>query len=128
MLFEPLFARASSQPQAVAVVDDRGEYTYSQIAGMAKGFGAIFASQTHRPRLGLMLPAGVGYVASFYGALLAGKAVVPINFLLSDREIAHCIADSGIDTIVSVPPLAGRLKDSGLNVIDLTQLPPAPCG
>ncbi len=128
MLFEPLFAHASSRPAAVAAIDDRGEHTYAAVAGMAKGLASLFASRSNRPRIGLMLPAGAGYVASFYGALLAGKAVVPINFLLSDREIAHCIADSGIDAVVSVPPLAGRLKESGLNVIDLTQLPPAPAG
>jgi long-chain acyl-CoA synthetase len=48
--------------------------------------------------------------------------VVPINFLLSDREIAHVIADSGIDTVITAPPLAARLKDLKLNVIDLSEL------
>src|SRR5207237_3620253 len=40
----------------------------------------------------------------------------------------HCIADSGIDTIVTIPQLAGRLKESRLKIVDLTQLPQTPAG
>ena len=90
------------------------------------GLGMYLRAQTNQPRVGLLLPAGAGFVASFYGTLLAGKGVVPINFLLGDREVAHCIADSGIDTIVTIPLLAGRLKDTPLKIVDLTQLPQTP--
>ncbi len=60
-----------------------------------------------------MLPAGAGFVASFYGTLLAGKSVVPINFLLGEKEIAHVIADSGIDTIITIPQLSGKIQRAG---------------
>jgi long-chain acyl-CoA synthetase len=126
MLFEPLFANAASQPQELAVIDDHGRYTYQQLAAMAAGLGMYLSFQTDRPHVGLLLPAGAGFVASFYGTLLAGKSVVPINFLLGDREIAHVIGDSGIDTIVTIPQLATRVKDTPLKVIDLTQLPQTP--
>src|SRR5262245_58777984 len=126
MLLEPLFANASRQPQDLAIIDDRGRYTYQQLAAMAAGLGMYLSAQTKKPRVGLLLPAGVGFVASFYGTLAAGKSVVPINFLLGDREVSHVIADSDIDTVVTIPLLAGRLKDSRLNIVDLTQLPPTP--
>ena len=126
MLFEPLFAHADRKPQEVAVTDDTGRYTYQQLAAMAAGLGMYLSAQTRQPRIGLLLPASAGFVASFYGTLLAGKAAVPINFLLSDREIGHIVTDSGIDTVVTHPLLAGRLKDAPLNVIDLTQLPRTP--
>src|SRR3954471_7244380 len=122
MLFEPLFTHAANQPTSLAIVDDRGRFSYAELAAMAGAMSRIIAAHTEQPRIGLLLPPGAGYVASFYGALLAGKAVVPINYLLSDREIAHCIADSGIDAVVSIPQLAGRLKELSLNVIDLTRL------
>jgi long-chain acyl-CoA synthetase len=128
MLFEPLFAHASQKPQETAIIDDHGRYTFQQLAAMSAGLGMYLAAQTQQPRVGLLLPSGAGFVASFYGTLLAGKGVVPINFLLGDKEIAHCIADSGIDTIVSIPLLAGRLKDSRLKIVDLTQLPQTPTG
>jgi long-chain acyl-CoA synthetase len=126
MLFEPLFAHADRQPQETAVIDDSGRYTYQQLAAMAAGLGMYLSAQTKQPRIGLLLPASAGFVASFYGTLLAGKTVVPINFLLGDKEIAHIIQDSDIDTVVTIPQLAGRLKDARLNVVDLTQLPRTP--
>jgi long-chain acyl-CoA synthetase len=126
MIFEPLFAHADRQPQETAVIDDSGRSTYQQVAAMAAGLGMYLSAQTRQPRVGLLLPASAGFVASFYGTLLAGKTVVPINFLLGDREIGHIIRDSGIDTVVSIPQLAGRLKDTPLNVVDLTQLPRTP--
>jgi long-chain acyl-CoA synthetase len=126
MLLEPLFTHATRQPQQLAIIDDRGRYTYQQLAAMAAGLGMYLSAQTRQPHVGLLLPAGAGFVSSFYGTLLAGKSIVPINYLLGDKEIAHVIADSGVDTVVTIPQLAGRLANARLNVIDLTQLPPTP--
>ncbi len=126
MLFEPLFAHARNNPQDVAVIDDRGQYTWQQLAAMAAGLGMYLSFQTNQPNVGLMLPSGAGFIASFYGTLLAGKSAVLINFLLGDKEVAHVIADSGIDTVVTVGPLAGKVKDQNLKIIDLLQLPQNP--
>ena len=123
MLFESLFANAQRDPDGIAVIDDRGQYTHRQLAAMASGLGAMLSAATARPRVGLFLPTGVGFAAGFYGTLLAGKSVVPINFLLGEKEIAHVIADSGVDTMLSAPPLADRLKGLPIKVIDLTALP-----
>ncbi len=126
MLFEPLFAHAGRQPNEIAIIDDHGRYTYQQLAAMAAGLGMYLSVQTTKPRIGLLLPAGAGFVASFFGTLLAGKSVVPINFLLGDREIQHIISDSDIDTVVTIPQLAPRLKGAPLKLVDLTQLPQTP--
>src|SRR6266550_3745638 len=111
MLFEPLFKHAAAKPHDIAIIDESGRYTYQQLAAMSAGLGMYLGMQTARPRVGLLLPAGAGFVASFYGTLLAGKSVVPINFLLGDKEVAHITKDSGIDTVVTVTPLAAKLKD-----------------
>ncbi len=123
MLFEPLFQHAASKDD-VAVIDDTGRYTFKQVAAMAAGLGQFLASQTANDKVGIFLPSGVGFLASFYGTLLARKAVVPINFLLGEQEIGHIIADSGIDTVVTAPPLLAKLGQTPLRVVDLTQLPP----
>ncbi|MBV8780813.1 MAG: AMP-binding protein, partial [Phycisphaerae bacterium] len=124
MLLEPLFAHAADQPDEIAVIDDLGSFSFAQMAAMASGLGSFLARQTDRPHVGLMLPASAGFVGSFYGTLIARKAVVPINFLLGDREIAHVIADSGIDTIVTIPQLAPKLAGRDVKIIDLTRMPP----
>ena len=126
MLLQPLFTHAREHPQDIAIIDDTGQYTFEQLAGMTAGLGMYIASQTSRPHVGLLLPPCAGYVASFYGTLLAGKSVVPINYLLGDREIAYVIKDSEISTVITIPPLAARLKDAAMKLIDLTQLPKTP--
>jgi long-chain acyl-CoA synthetase len=126
MLFQPLFTHAQRTPQDVAIVDERGQYTYQYVAAAAAGLGMYLGMQTARPHVGLLLPPSAGFAASFYGTLLSGKAVVPINYLLGDREIAHVIKDSGIDTVVTIPQLAPRVQNADLKVVDLTQLPQTP--
>src|SRR6185503_10592802 len=101
-------------------------YTWQQLAAAAAGLGMYLSVQTDRPRVGLLLPASMGFAASFYGTLLAGKTVVPINFLLGDREVGHIVADSGIDTVVTIPQLALRLGATPLKIVDLAQLPKTP--
>src|SRR5438128_322640 len=117
MLFESLFQHADRKPHELAISDDTGQYTWQQFAAFAAGLGMYLSIQTDKPRVGLLLPSSMGFAASFYGTLLAGKGVVPINFLLGEREVAHIIADSGIDTIVSVPPLTNKLKDMPLKIV-----------
>ena len=122
MLVEPLLARAAKTPNEIALHDESGPRTFEQVAAAAAGIATYLRSFTARPNVGLMLPAGAGFVASFYGTLLAGKSVVPVNFLLSEREIAHIIADSGIDTLVTIPQLAAKFKSDRIKIIDLTEL------
>src|SRR3954464_447739 len=126
MLFESLFKHADQQPHQAAVIDDTGTYTWQQFAAFAAGLGMYLQFQTDRPRVGLLLPSSMGFAASFYGTLLAGKTAVPINFLLGDREVQHIIADSGIDTIVTIPQLAQRLSATPLKIVDLSALPKPP--
>jgi long-chain acyl-CoA synthetase len=128
MLIEPLLAHAAAVPEEIAILDETGSHTYSQVANAAGLMGQYIAGCTQRSNVGLLLPAGAGYVASFYGTLWAGKSVTSINFLLSQREINHIIADSGIDTVITIPILAGKVKDSGLKVIDLAALRTASAG
>jgi len=122
MLFEPLFAHARSHPQELAMIDDFGQWNYQQVASMAAGLSMYLATQTQKPHVGILLPPSAGFAASFYGTLLAGKSIVPINYLLGDREIAHVIQDSAIDTVITIPQLGSRLKDLPLKIIDLLQL------
>jgi len=128
MLIEPLLAHAAKTPHEIALRDDGGSHTYQQLADWAAGLGKYLSAQTRQPNIGLLLPAGGGFVASFYGILLAGKCVVPINFLLGEREIAHVLADSGLDTVVTIGPLAGKLDGARIKIVDLTQLPRTPAG
>ncbi|HEY0009601.1 MAG TPA: AMP-binding protein [Tepidisphaeraceae bacterium] len=122
MLLKPFLSNAQTAPERVAAIDDTGSYTNAALVKMAFGIGAMLKAKTQKKTVGVLLPAGAAFVASFYGTLLAGKVVVPINFLLGPREVGHIIKDSGIDTILSAPPLAAKLAGLPVNVIDLSLL------
>jgi long-chain acyl-CoA synthetase len=122
MLVEPLLDHATRTPNDIALHDESGPRTFEQLAAAAAGIAEHLSGFTQRSNVGVMLPAGAGFVASFYGTLLAGKSVVAVNFLLSEREIAHIISDSGIDTLITIPAMAARIKCDGVKTIDLTEL------
>lgn len=121
MLLEPLFHNAQSRPDEIAIVDDLGSYTNQRLLQTAYAIGAMLRAKTQKNTVGLLLPSGAGFVASFYGTLLAGKVPVPINFLLGPREVGHIIQDSDFDTTLTISLLGDRIKGLPGNVIDLMQ-------
>ena len=123
MLLEPLLRHAKERPDVIAMTDERGSLTYAQLAAMAAGLSQLIGASTDRPRVGVLLPACTSFAACFYGALLAGKSIAPINFLLSPQQVAHQVIDSGIDVILSVPPLAEKFAGLPAKMVDLSTLP-----
>ncbi len=121
MIVAPLFHHASQTPDQIALIDDHGRYTYGQLAGAAVTIAALL-KQTERQQVGIMLPAGFAYVASFYGTLLAGKSVVPLNYLVGEKPLAHIVADSGIDMVLTAPPLAALTSGWAIKTIDLAPI------
>ena len=55
-----------------------------------------------KTRIGLVLPNVPAFPILFFGALWAGATVVPMNPLLTDREIAYYVDDAGISLIVAL--------------------------
>jgi len=130
MLLKPLFENAANRPGDVAIVDDRGQLTFGQLAAASAGLAAHLSAATSRDAVGVLLPSSGAFAVAFYAGLIAGKTVVPVNFLLGPAQVAHVIADSGVDLVLSAPPLAEKLAPlaaSGLRVLDLSTLP-APTG
>src|SRR5436305_13072434 len=87
MLIEPLFAHASQRPTELAVIDDKGQYTYQQLAAMAGPLGMYIGSQPTAASVGLVIAHSAGCVASFYGTLLVVRCVVWIYYVLRGKEI-----------------------------------------
>ena len=110
MLLDPSSPTPGNSPSTWRSSTTGGGTPTSNWRRWSPGWGLYLSFQTQQAaRRPAAARVGVGFVASFYGTLAAGKTVVPINFLLGDREIAHIIRDSGIDTILTAPPLSARL-------------------
>ncbi len=99
-LFEASFVRFASHP---AFRSFGSVLTYSEIDRVSAAFGAWLqheAGLSRGDRVALVLPNILAFPAAFIGALRAGIAVVPMNPLSPQRELAFQLADSGAMAVV----------------------------
>jgi len=70
-----------------------------------------------------MMPNIPAFPVAFYGALLAGAVVVPMNPLLKGREVAYYLGDSGARVLLAWRDFAGEAAkgaaDAGAEVIQV---------
>ncbi len=89
-----------------AIVDERGAISYGELLKMTLGLASIF-KKPDQEKVGICLPNGKEFVASYFSLLFNGITPIIINPLLSPPQIAYTIKDSSIDTIITV----GYFKD-----------------
>src|SRR3954463_2113340 len=95
-LAEILTRSAAAYPDHVAIKLDDAELTYAaldeasaRVAGMLRERGVCPGD-----RVGIMLPNVPSFPICYFGALRAGAAIVPMNVLLKEREVAFYLGDS----------------------------------
>jgi long-chain acyl-CoA synthetase len=123
VLVEQLLASADRHAGRVAVRDPTRELSWADLVRLADVLRRHIANQTDCPRVGIMLPSSVGFAAAFYGALWAGRTVIPLNFLLQPGELARVVADAGIDAVFTIKHFAEMLKPLPVRSIFLEDLP-----
>jgi long-chain acyl-CoA synthetase len=101
---------AARYPDRPALIHDRAVTTYSQLErSSAEAAGALRAHGVGPgDRVALVLPNRPQAVAAYHGVLRLGATVVPLNPLLTEREIELRVADSGaarfeVDDLVGGP-------------------------
>src|SRR3712207_2916317 len=79
-----------------------GELTYAQLWERARRVagGLRDAGVGTGDRVAVQLPNGVDWVLAFWGALLAGAVVVPMNTRLAPAETEFVLADCGATYVV----------------------------
>jgi long-chain acyl-CoA synthetase len=76
--------------------------------------------------VGMVLPNVLSFPVVFYGSLLAGAVVVPMNPLLKAREIEYYLTDSGARLVVAVEPSAQPAAEAATTVgIEAVTIGPA---
>ncbi len=122
-LLRQILLRGLTRPRRTAITDDQRSYSFFQIF-----LGAFFAARairkaTDKPHVGLLLPTGGAFSIALLGCWLARRTPVPLNYLLSQSELDHVVADSGIDTVVTAGKMIDAIEKQGL---DLGALPGRP--
>ncbi len=104
----------SQHPEETAVKHRRGGtgMTYEEFWEEAGMFAASLSEDGTEPgdRVAVYLPNLPEFVTAFVGILRNGSVVVPLNPQYKAREIRHILADSGAETVVTLPDLVGEVR------------------
>jgi len=97
-LADNLVASATESPHARALRLGETTLDYQQFLEAARSTAGWLSARGVRPgdRVGLILPNVPAFPVLFYGALFAGAAVVPMNPLLTEREVGFYFSDAGV--------------------------------
>lgn len=100
---ERYVALAAQAPDAPALIDDFGAISRARLLAAAAAVARDLATTTPAtgaaPPVGVAMPKSAGAVAVMLGALLAGRAYVPLDPGLPVERRARMIADSGLDVV-----------------------------
>ncbi|RBY87242.1 long-chain fatty acid--CoA ligase [Blastococcus sp. TBT05-19] len=117
-LAQNLLDAAEEAPDWPALRMDDAVLTYREFADAALRVAAALQDRGVGPgdRVGLVLPNVIAFPVVFYGALLAGAAVVPMNPLLKAREVQYYLEDSGARVVVTVEASAEPVAEAATTV------------
>ncbi|MGD2019970.1 MAG: long-chain fatty acid--CoA ligase [Thiohalocapsa sp.] len=105
---------AQRHPERPAVFVDAPIWTFSALDIATDGVAASLAERGITPgeRIALYCPNGADFIVAYLGCLKAGAVVVPVNLLLSSREIAFILRDSGASALFFHASLAAPAADA----------------
>jgi long-chain acyl-CoA synthetase len=94
---------ADQRPDHVAVKVDEEKLTYAALDEAAARVAGLLRAKGVQPgdRVGIMLPNVAHFAVCYYGALRVGAAIVPMNPLLKQREVAFYLGDSEAKVILA---------------------------
>ena len=98
-----LSASVDLRPDHVAIAVDDTTLSYAELDRAAAHVAGLLRAKGVQPgdRVGIMLPNVAHFAVCYYGALRVGAAVVPMNPLLKEREVAFYLGDSEARVILA---------------------------
>lgn len=101
MLVQELVKRGSAE--AIAIIDGEKRITYSQLQQMIEKYRNYFYDCGVRAgeNVGLLSRNSAEYIYVYMALASLGAVVVPVNFQLSDREIAYIVKDAEMNFFIT---------------------------
>jgi long-chain acyl-CoA synthetase len=118
---------ASQHGDRTAIRQDDIALSYTALERATSLVAGLLRARGVEPgdRVGVMLPNVVYFPICYYGALRAGAAIVPMNMLLKEREVAYYMADSGARVLFAWHAFADAAK-AGAHDTEVIVVEPAP--
>ncbi|MGY1638478.1 long-chain fatty acid--CoA ligase [Geodermatophilus sp. SYSU D00742] len=130
-LAQHLLDTASAHGDRPALRMDDAVLTYGQFRADAAAVATGLRARGVAPgdRVGMVLPNVLSFPVVFYGALMAGAAVVPMNPLLKAREVEYYLRDSGARLVVALDSVADAAAEAaGVVGIEAVTVGPTDAG
>jgi long-chain acyl-CoA synthetase len=113
------------------VIDDVRTWKGFALMVAERHIAKALSKMTSRPRVGVMLPTSGITPAAMLAVWRLGKVPVPLNYLLSTKDLAFVIEDAELDAVITVKKMldhTGPMPDSVstllLDTLDFKGLPP----
>ena len=103
-----LLDTADRHPDRVALRADGQGIDYASFLAAARAVAGALRDLGVEPgdRVGLVSANVPAFPIGFYGALIAGAAVVPMNPMLTEREVGYYLEDSGASVVIALADVA----------------------
>lgn len=103
---------AEGRGPKVAFIDDRGSYTYTELASRVNRAGDVLkglgVEMEHRVML--CIPDSIDFPTLFWGAIKIGAVAVPISTMLKPADYEHMLRDSRARVLVVAEAMLERFE------------------
>lgn len=105
----PIIRRCLSEYDRVAIRDDRGETAAWKVVAGALHIRSAVRRVCNSKTVGLLIPTSGAFPVAALGAWMAGKVIVPLNYLLKQEDLQFVVDDCETDTIIASGALLEHL-------------------
>ncbi len=103
--------RDKNEELLIDLTDQRKAIKGSVLLALACCLAARIRQQIPEPRVGIVLPPGIGGILANVAVVLAGKTPVNLNFTLGTDALNACLKKSGVRTTVSASAMRAKLEE-----------------
>ena len=99
--YKYLKSHAERQPDSAAIIEGDSTVTYSEFCEQVESFAAALSKLplNSNSKVGLLCLNQKEYLVAFFGCLLKGLPVIPLNFLLKPEDLAFITQDANLSLI-----------------------------
>lgn len=119
---QAMLRMAASDPTRIVAQDLRGTLDARTLAGASWAVSRHLAKSAPGPSVAICLPTIKEYLIAFNACVLAGKTVVPVNFLLQPKDMAHIFRDSAAGVVITSQHFRDKLVPLGLPMLMVEEL------